>query len=134
MTEHIAAWILNTANTLADDKGRTGVLKIYTKRTQVPRQRNCVALDRIVEHVGLPRDLVVAAIGSLLPMAGTGQKVHIKIVTAERISDDIKRAEKQEFENTTRQYENIGMFYRAAAIQTATELPVFELPADATVN
>jgi hypothetical protein len=134
MSESIARWILTLANSACDRKGKTGRLKVYTVRTQVPSDGSCIALDRIVEHLAhadarIDRPSVVAAIGSLLPKAGSGQRVHVVITSDERARYDatVKAFNTSNAKST--QTENRNTFLRAAAMDAIESLPVFISPA-----
>lgn len=130
MTEYIAQWLTSTANVIADRKGRTGMLKIYTSRTAILRDSNCVTLDKIVAHTAQSREDVVKAIASLSPVAGTGAQLHVVIKTDERVTRDDQRAKFLKLAQRDAQRENYFVYATAGGYVASESLPKFEIPAE----
>lgn len=133
MVEQLKAWLLSFAdsNSCADLNGKTGLLKIYTNRNAVPRRRNAISLDRIIEHCGVTREVACAAIGELDPVVGAGERLHVILVTPTREQNDQAIAKFKREANKDNQARNWSAFM-VAANRLNDELPAFGLPE--TVN
>ncbi len=128
MIEHLASWLLSLANKSIDRRnGKDGLLKIFVNANQV-KGTNAVSLDLLIDHCKVPREDMCAAIGSLLPLPGSGKSPYVVIVTERRKNNDAAIAKLKAEVNKATQTEAWAKFLRAAAVETHANLPVFEVP------
>ena len=132
MLQNLTAWLLSLAASRPDNKGRVGVLKIYSSRTHVGKGLNCISFDRLVSHCGVEPSLMTAAIGALLPTAGTGPKIHVVVTTPERLDSDKRDAKELRLRlrdmNISARFTYLSAAGRMAAIKVDT-LPAFDINA-----
>jgi hypothetical protein len=125
MIQNIARWLTSLAESVADRNGKTGRLKIYMNRTEVPKGAQNIALNKLVAHLGQfgvqPGD-VREAIASLFPEPGTGGKVHLVVTTPYRVERDQLAKRVADIENTGKQADFFSTFCPALD----TILPDFE--------
>lgn len=126
ITDKLATWILALANSTVNRRtGKTGIIKVFANRTQV-RGTDGIALDRLIEHCKVTREQMAAALGSLRPLPGNGDRVHIVVVTDERIRTDKAIAKIRTETAKAHQLANWAAFLGAAGIATDSVLPEFE--------
>lgn len=143
MLQNLMAWLLSLAATRPDNKGKVGTLKIYSDAQKVGKGLNCISFDRLVRHCKVEPAVMTAAIGALLPTAGTGARIHVVVTTPERLDADKRDAKNLRLAlrdaNIQARFTYLSAAGRMSAI-TVDRLPDFvpdvqeEVSDEATVN